>query len=69
MLHIVNNGNKLANDMHFYGLIKDGQTIDELYEVASKLSQKDSNVRYKDDDDFWVDFAYRAEELGYKLKA
>lgn len=67
MIQLVNNGNHLAEEMHRADLIQDGLTLDQLAEVA-KLHTCASKHRILQDDDFWGDFAYRADELGYKLR-
>jgi hypothetical protein len=61
---IGNNGNQLVNVLHFEGLIKDGQTVEQLAELARPYMVKEHHL---ENDNFWEDVLCRAEELGYKL--
>ena len=67
MITIVNNGNRLAQDMAKADLLKDGMTLDQVESIARQNSDNSENNRFMLNDDFWEDFAYMAEELGYKL--
>lgn len=67
MIHLVNNGSHLAEEMHKEELIQNGMTLDQLAEVA-KSHTCASKHHFLERDYFWEDFAYRADELGHKLK-
>ncbi len=64
-----NNGNQLAELMHFDGLLKDGLTLDKCAEIAKGVfATQPHQQKWLLNDDFWEDFSYRAGELGYNLK-
>jgi len=68
MITIANNGSKLAYDLHELGQLKDGLTLEEIEQIAIDLNDIPDRVRFLRSDDFWEDFLYTADELGYKLK-
>lgn len=72
MNSIVNNGSRLANELHFLGYLKHDQTIDNIVGIVRKLTNNDVTCRFMEQDEdkscFWEDFCDRADELGYKLK-
>lgn len=59
-----NNGNALVDRLHFEELLKDGQTMEEIEEIARPFML---NERHLTRDSFWENVQSRAEELGYKL--
>lgn len=65
---IVNNGARLANELQFMGELRHHQTLDEIQELVVQLTGNDPSCRFMKNDDFWENFIYRAEELGYILK-
>ena len=60
-----NNGNVLAEYFQQNEINVDGLTTDQIAEIARPLMLK---AHHLDNDDFWEDFLYRAEELGMKIK-
>jgi hypothetical protein len=66
---LANNGNQLAEIMHKQGILKNNMSLDECASEAKKdIAVTEQHHRWLNNDDFWEDFAYRADELGYKLK-
>ena len=63
-LSIGNNGNQLINVLHFEGLLADGQTVEQIAELARPYMIKEHHL---ENDSIWEDVFCRAEELGYKL--
>lgn len=63
-----NNGNQLAELMHNDGILKNGMTVEQCEIEAKKdIATTEQQHRWLKNDDFWGDFLYRAEELGYIL--
>lgn len=62
---IGNNGNNLVDVLHYLDLMQDGQTAEQLEEIALPYMV---NTKHLENDDFWADVFGRAEELGYKLR-
>ncbi len=63
-----NNGNQLADIMHEQGILKDDMTIEACdVEARKEIATSEQQHRWMRNDNFWEDFLYRAEELGYKL--
>jgi hypothetical protein len=63
-----NNGNQLAEIMHNEGILKNGMTLDQCADEAKKeIATTPQQHRWLNNDSFWEDFSYRADELGYKL--
>jgi hypothetical protein len=69
MTTLGNNGNQLAEMMHNEGLIVNGFTLEQCEIVAKEqgIITTEQQLRWIKNDDFWEDFCYRCEELGYKL--
>lgn len=67
-MELGNNGNRLAEIMHDHGILKNGMSVDQCAEEAKKeIATTEQQHRWLQSDDFWEDFCYRAEELGYTL--
>jgi len=64
-LSIGNNGNELVDVLHSEGLLQNGQTAEQIAELARPYMVKEHHLDY---DGIWEDVFYRAEELGYSLK-
>ena len=63
-----NNGNQLDEIMDNDGQLFNGITIDKCNEIAqANYATTDQQKRWLKNDDFWADFCYRCEELGYTL--
>ena len=65
IIKIGNNGNELIDVLGRRGLIIAGMDAEQIAEIAKPYMY---NERHLENDDFWEDVFYRAEELGYKLK-
>jgi hypothetical protein len=62
-----NNGNQLAEMMHNAGILVNGITLERAEQLARLDGIITEGMRFVRYDDFWEDFSYRAEELGYSL--
>ena len=64
-----NNGNQLAWIMHNEGILKNGMTVEQCeIEAKKEIATTEQQQKWMQNDDFWEDFIYRSEELGYQLK-
>lgn len=63
-----NNGNNLAEIVHDENLLLNCDTCEQAMQIAES-NVVPFNKKWFDNDDFWGDFLYRLEELGYKLNA
>ncbi len=64
-----NNGNQLAEIMHNNGLLQSGLTAEQCVRIArqNNIINTPQQQRWILNDDFWEDFLYRADELGYQM--
>lgn len=63
-----NNGNQLAEMMHKAKILTNGLTAEQCEQIARNEGIITTNMKFVRQDDFWEDFIYNAEQLGYKLK-